>query len=239
MEAKVCRGTWCMAFGFEPKLATMEQVAKVLSAFEYDGIELGGFFDHCTVERFPDKASRSKLQVVAERRARPRDRGHRARPVRRPLPPALGDRLAGGLRRVHQVLRGLPRARRRHGDPGHARRSGRRGAASVRRRLRPGLGARRHHVPAPRRAWPGARRRHALGARVAAAVQQALGDGEDARGRRPPELQADVRHGPLPGLRRHRAQPRPAGGDAAESDRVHQDAAEGLASATSTCATPT
>ena len=60
MEAKVCRGTWCMAFGFEPKMATMEQVAKVLSAFEYDGVELGGFFDHCTVERFPDKASRSQ-----------------------------------------------------------------------------------------------------------------------------------------------------------------------------------
>jgi len=59
--AKVCRGTWCMAFGFE-NMATMEQVARVLSAFGYDGIELGGFFDHCTVERFPDKASRKKLK---------------------------------------------------------------------------------------------------------------------------------------------------------------------------------
>ena len=60
-NAKVCRGSWCMAFGFEPP-ATMEQVAKVLSAFGYDGIELGGFFDHATVERFPDKASRQKLK---------------------------------------------------------------------------------------------------------------------------------------------------------------------------------
>ncbi len=60
--AKVCRGTWCMAFGFEPKMATMEQVCQVLSAFEYDGVELGGFFDHCTVERFPDKSSRTKLR---------------------------------------------------------------------------------------------------------------------------------------------------------------------------------
>jgi sugar phosphate isomerase/epimerase len=61
-EAKVCRGTWCMAFGFEPKVATMEQVCTVLSAFDYDGVELGGFFDHCTVERFPDRASREKLR---------------------------------------------------------------------------------------------------------------------------------------------------------------------------------
>ena len=48
--AKVCRGSWCMAFGFEPP-AALEQVAQVLGAFGYDGIELGGFFDHATVER--------------------------------------------------------------------------------------------------------------------------------------------------------------------------------------------
>ncbi len=51
-----------MAFGFEPKMATLEQVAPVLAAFEYDGIELGGFFDHATVERFPDQASRKQLK---------------------------------------------------------------------------------------------------------------------------------------------------------------------------------
>jgi sugar phosphate isomerase/epimerase len=50
-----------MAFGFE-HMSTMEQACKVLSAFGYDGVELGGFFDHCTVERFPDKASRDKLR---------------------------------------------------------------------------------------------------------------------------------------------------------------------------------
>jgi len=60
-NAKVCRGSWCMAFGFDPP-ASLEQVAKVLSAFGYDGIEVGGFFDHATVERFPDKASRQKLK---------------------------------------------------------------------------------------------------------------------------------------------------------------------------------
>src|SRR5205823_2793709 len=59
--AKVCRGSWCMAFGFDPP-ATLEQVAQVLSAFGYDGIEVGGFFDHATVERFPDKQSREKLR---------------------------------------------------------------------------------------------------------------------------------------------------------------------------------
>lgn len=59
--AKTCRGTWCMGFGFD-KPASMEAVCKVLSAFGYDGVELGGFFDHCTVERFPDKESRRKLK---------------------------------------------------------------------------------------------------------------------------------------------------------------------------------
>lgn len=49
-----------MAFGLEPA-ATLEQVVDVLSAFGYDGIELGGFFDHATVERYPDKASRAEL----------------------------------------------------------------------------------------------------------------------------------------------------------------------------------
>ena len=97
-EAKVCRGTWCMAFGFDPP-ATLDQVLPVLGAWGYDGVELGGFFDHATVERFPDKASRKKLKEHIDS-TRPRDRRHRARPLRRPLPAAVGDRLAGGLRRV-------------------------------------------------------------------------------------------------------------------------------------------
>jgi sugar phosphate isomerase/epimerase len=60
MEAKICRGSWCLAFGFDP-IPTLEQVVKVLSAFGYDGIELAGFFDHATVEKYPDEASRKKL----------------------------------------------------------------------------------------------------------------------------------------------------------------------------------
>lgn len=60
MEAKICRGSWCLAFGFDP-IPTLEQVVKVLSAFEYDGIELAGFFDHATVDKYPDAASRKKL----------------------------------------------------------------------------------------------------------------------------------------------------------------------------------
>jgi sugar phosphate isomerase/epimerase len=59
-KAEICRGTWCLAFGF-PQPATLEQVVKVLSAFGYDGIELAGFFDHATVDRYPDKESRAKL----------------------------------------------------------------------------------------------------------------------------------------------------------------------------------
>lgn len=66
MEAKICRGSWCLAFGLEP-MATLEQAVKVLSAFDYDGIELAGFFDHATVERYPDAASRKKLAAwIAE-----------------------------------------------------------------------------------------------------------------------------------------------------------------------------
>lgn len=60
-EAKVCRGTWCMAFGFDPP-AKLDEVLPVLAAWGYDGVELGGFFDHVTVERYPDKASRDKLK---------------------------------------------------------------------------------------------------------------------------------------------------------------------------------
>lgn len=58
--AKLCRGSWCMGFGFDPP-ATLEQVVKVLSAFGYDGIELAGFFDHATIERYPDRKSRRAL----------------------------------------------------------------------------------------------------------------------------------------------------------------------------------
>jgi sugar phosphate isomerase/epimerase len=60
-EAKISRGTWCLAFGFDP-VPTLDQVVKVLSAFGYDGVELGGFFDHATTERFPDQASRKRLR---------------------------------------------------------------------------------------------------------------------------------------------------------------------------------
>ena len=60
MEAKISRGSWCLAFGFDP-IPSLDQVVKVLSAFGYDGIELAGFFDHATIERYPDAASRQKL----------------------------------------------------------------------------------------------------------------------------------------------------------------------------------
>jgi sugar phosphate isomerase/epimerase len=59
-EAKISRGSWCLGFGFL-RPATLEQVVKVLSAFGYDGIELAGFFDHATLDRYPDKESRKKL----------------------------------------------------------------------------------------------------------------------------------------------------------------------------------
>ena len=60
MEAKICRGSWCLAFGMDP-IPSLEQVVDVLSAFGYDGIELAGFFDHATLDRYPDAASRKKL----------------------------------------------------------------------------------------------------------------------------------------------------------------------------------
>jgi sugar phosphate isomerase/epimerase len=61
-DAKISRGSWCLAFGLEPP-ATLEQVVAVLGAFGYDGIELGGFFDHATIERYPDLASRQRLRA--------------------------------------------------------------------------------------------------------------------------------------------------------------------------------
>jgi sugar phosphate isomerase/epimerase len=60
MEAKISRGSWCLAFGMDP-IPSLEQVVDVLSAFGYDGIELAGFFDHATIEKYPDVASRKKL----------------------------------------------------------------------------------------------------------------------------------------------------------------------------------
>lgn len=63
--AKISRGSWAMAFGLEPQ-GTLDQVIAVLSAFGYDGIELGGFFDHATIERYPDKASRAELSKQLE-----------------------------------------------------------------------------------------------------------------------------------------------------------------------------
>ncbi len=60
MEAKISRGSWCLGFGLDP-IPSLEQVVAVLSAFGYDGIELAGFFDHATVEKYPDAASRKKL----------------------------------------------------------------------------------------------------------------------------------------------------------------------------------
>jgi sugar phosphate isomerase/epimerase len=60
MEAKISRGSWCLAFGMDP-IPSLEQVVDVLSAFGYDGIELAGFFDHATVQKYPDAASRKEL----------------------------------------------------------------------------------------------------------------------------------------------------------------------------------
>jgi sugar phosphate isomerase/epimerase len=59
-QVKVAQGTWCMAFGLEPT-ATLEQALQVIAGFGYDGVELAGFFDHATIERFPDERSRDGL----------------------------------------------------------------------------------------------------------------------------------------------------------------------------------
>ncbi len=214
--------------------------SQVLSAFDYDGVELGGFFDHATVERYPDKASRDE----AEGKWLDDDLGLEIAGI---APGPYGDlfRLpwATGSQEVYdeylRVLRGLPAARGRHGDPRDAGRPRRGRAASLRRRLRRGVGSRRPHVPAPRREGRRGRLHDALGARVAPAVQQAVGDGEDAERRRAPELQAHVRHRPLPGVQRHRAQPRPAGRDSCRTRSTSSRCCRRARSGTSTCATPT
>jgi sugar phosphate isomerase/epimerase len=58
--AKISRGTWCVAFGFDP-VPSLDQALEVMSAFGYDGVEIGGFLDHATIERYPDSASRQQL----------------------------------------------------------------------------------------------------------------------------------------------------------------------------------
>ena len=60
-DYKIFMGSWCFVFGF-PVPATLDQVVKVLSAFEFDGIALGaGFTNHAAPEQFPTKASRQEL----------------------------------------------------------------------------------------------------------------------------------------------------------------------------------
>lgn len=59
-SVKISRGTWCVCFGIEPA-PTLEQTLTVFSAFGYDGVEIGGFFDHATPEKYPDAASRKQL----------------------------------------------------------------------------------------------------------------------------------------------------------------------------------
>jgi sugar phosphate isomerase/epimerase len=49
-----------MVFGFDLP-ASLEQAAKVIGALGYDGIELAGFYDHATIERFRDKRNRERL----------------------------------------------------------------------------------------------------------------------------------------------------------------------------------
>ena len=60
--AKVCRGSWCMAFGFDRRWRRSIRSRRCCRHSTTTAIEVGGFFDHVTVERFPDKASRTKLK---------------------------------------------------------------------------------------------------------------------------------------------------------------------------------
>jgi sugar phosphate isomerase/epimerase len=57
---KACCGTWCVAFGLD-RPAALEQTLRVISAFGYDGIELAGFHDHATIERYQDTESRRRF----------------------------------------------------------------------------------------------------------------------------------------------------------------------------------
>jgi sugar phosphate isomerase/epimerase len=59
-EVKFCRGSWPMVFGLR-RPATLAQTIAVLSAFGYDGIELGGIDGHASLERYPDGAGRRRL----------------------------------------------------------------------------------------------------------------------------------------------------------------------------------
>jgi len=59
-KAKISRGSWCLTFGMERPLS-LEQVVKLLSAFNYDGIEIAGFLGHATLDLYSTKQSRKGL----------------------------------------------------------------------------------------------------------------------------------------------------------------------------------
>ncbi len=209
MEAKICRGSWCLGFGLEPP-ATLEQVVKVLSAFGYDGIELAGFFDHATVERYPDKESRRKLvdwigehdlEIVGYAPGPYGDFGK--------YPWATGsDDVVAAYESFFDAHLQFCVDMRHHVD---ADRPGRLRAARARRRLRPRLGPRRDDVPQARRARRRGRRDDALGARDGPDLREAVRGREALRRRRSRQPEADVRRRARRGGLRHRPQPRSAG----------------------------
>jgi len=60
---KISMGSWAFSFGPYADLPIpLSQVATRLAAAGYDGIELGGFFPHLTLDRYPDSASRAELR---------------------------------------------------------------------------------------------------------------------------------------------------------------------------------
>ncbi|WP_263656710.1 sugar phosphate isomerase/epimerase family protein [Nonomuraea aurantiaca] len=65
-QVKVSLGTWSTSsFGLE-RPADLEQTLKVAAAFGFDGVELAGFADHVTSDRYEQPAARRALSAMLD-----------------------------------------------------------------------------------------------------------------------------------------------------------------------------
>jgi len=62
---KISLGSWAFTYGpYENNPVSFEQTAQALSEAGYDGIEIGGFEPHITLDRYPDTQSRRQIQTL-------------------------------------------------------------------------------------------------------------------------------------------------------------------------------
>ena len=163
MEAKICRGSWCLAFGFDP-IPTLEQVVEGAVGLRLRRDRAGGLLRPRDGREVPGRGEPQEARRLDHGRARPRDRratrrartatsaGSRGRPAPRTSSPST--RSSSRTHLQFCVDCGIPAMRV---DPGDF------GPAPARRRLRQDVGPRRDDVQEARRARRRGRRRRCSG----------------------------------------------------------------------------